>query len=366
MSSSENATVSQGSAIFQVTVQPSGRSFSVNPDEAILAAGIRQGIGLPYGCKDGACGSCKCKKISGSVTHGPHQSKALSNEEEAAGFVLTCCAVPHSDVVLESRQVTEAGAFPVRKMPVRVSLMEKKSHDVMVIRLQLPANDTFAFHAGQYVEFLLRDGARRSYSMANAPHLIAAQPEATPPTGPSIELHIRHMPGGKFTDHVFGAMKEKEILRIEGPFGSFFLREDSNKPIVLLASGTGFAPIKAIVEHMQHLRLTRPVTLYWGGRRPADLYMHDWVEQKAAEMPNLSYVPVISDALPEDQWHGRTGFVHKAVLQDFPDLSSHQVYACGAPIVVDSARSEYTAQAGLPADEFFADSFTSEADKAQT
>jgi CDP-4-dehydro-6-deoxyglucose reductase len=368
MSSSENGQtrVSHDTCAFQVTVQPSGRAFSANPDEAILAAAIRQGVGLPYGCKDGACGSCKCKKLSGSVVHREHQAKALSSEEEAAGFVLTCCAVPHSDVVLESRQVTDEGAYPVRKMPVRVSLLEKKSHDVMLLRLQLPVNDTFAFHAGQYIEFILRDGARRSYSMANAPHVIAAQPQATPPVGPGVELHIRHMPGGKFTDHVFGAMKEKEILRVEGPFGSFFLRENSDKPIILLASGTGFAPVKAMLEHMQHKGITRPVTLYWGGRRPADLYMHDWVVQKAAEMPNLTYVPVISDAAPEDHWSGRTGFVHRAVLQDHPDLSGHQVYACGAPIVVDSARSEYSAQAGLPPEEFFADSFTSEADKHGT
>lgn len=355
MSSSEQA--------FQVTVQPSGRSFSVSGGEAILAAGIRQGVGLPYGCKDGACGSCKCKKLSGTVVHGPHQEKALSAAEEAAGLVLTCCAVPQSDVVLESRQVMEEGAFPIRKMPVRVNQLEKKSDDVMLLRLQLPANDSFAFHAGQYVEFILRDGARRSYSMANAPHTLAAARAATPPVGPTLELHIRHMPGGKFTDHVFGAMKEKEILRVEGPFGSFFLREDSAKPIVLLASGTGFAPIKAILEHMQHKGITRPVTLYWGGRRPADLYLHDWVVQKAAEMPNLSYVPVVSDAVPNDHWQGRTGFVHQAVLQDIPDLSGHQVYACGAPIVVESARRDYIAQAGLPEEEFFADSFTSEADK---
>jgi len=171
------------------------------------------------------------------------------------------------------------------------------------------------------------------------------------------------MPGGKFTDHVFGAMKEKDILRIEGPLGSFYLREESAKPVVLLASGTGFAPVKAIIEHMQHLGQKRPVTLYWGGRRPADLYMNDWVEQKKSEMPNLKYVPVISDALPEDGWHGRTGFVHLAVLHDFPDLSGHQVYACGAPIVVESARRDFVAVAGLPDEEFFADSFTSEADK---
>jgi CDP-4-dehydro-6-deoxyglucose reductase, E3 len=337
---------------FQVTVQPSGRSFGVDAQEPILAAAIRQGIGMPYGCKDGACGSCKCKKLEGTVVHGPHQRKALSEEEEAAGFILTCCGVPHSDVLLESRQVTDESAFPVRKMPSRVLSLEKKSHDVMVVRLQLPANDALRYHAGQYIEFILRDGSRRSYSMGNAPH-----------NGPGVELHIRHMPGGKFTDHVFTAMKEKEILRVEGPFGSFYLREDSDKPMILLASGTGFAPIKAVIEHMQHKGIAREATLYWGGRRPADLYLDDWVRDMMAQMPNLKYVPVISNALPEDNWTGRTGFVHKAVLEDFPDLSGHQVYACGAPIVVDSARAEYSSLAKLAPEDFFADSFTTEADK---
>ena len=339
---------------FQISILPSGRTFTVNPDEAMLAAGIRQGIGLPYGCKDGACGSCKCKKIEGTVIHGPHQAKALSEAEEANGYVLTCCGVAQSDVVLESRQVTEAGAFPIRKMPARVSALERLSHDVMLVRLQLPANDPFVYHAGQYVEFILRDGSRRSYSMANARH-----------NGPGVDLHIRHMPGGKFTDHVFGVMKEKEIQRIEGPFGSFYLREDSDKPMVLLASGTGFAPIKALIEHMQMQGITRAATLYWGGRRPEDLYLDAWVRQKMVEMPNLQYVPVISNATAQDAWTGRTGFVHKSVLEDLPDLSGYQVYACGAPIVVDSARLDYSELAGLPEEEFYADSFVTEVDKAQ-
>ena len=193
--------------------------------------------------------------------------------------------------------------------------------------------------------------------MANAPHAAAA-----------LELHIRHLSGGLFTDHVFGAgataMKEREILRLEGPFGSFFLREDSQLPIVMVASGTGFAPIKAIVEHMIHQEIRRPITLYWGGRRPADLYMNALAEQWANTVPAFTYIPVISDALPEDGWGGRTGFVHRAVMQDFADLSGHQVYACGAPIVVDSARREFIAQCHLSEDAFFADSFTSEADIA--
>jgi CDP-4-dehydro-6-deoxyglucose reductase len=338
---------------FTVTVEPSGTAFSAKTDETLLAAGIRQGVGLPYGCKDGACGSCKCKMVSGQVVHANFQRKALSVEDEAANFVLTCCATAQSDIVLESRQVTPAGALPIKKMPTRVSSLVKKSADVVVMHLQLPANDAFTFRAGQYIEFILRDGARRSYSMANAPHL-----------GPGLEMHIRHMPGGRFTDLVFGSMKEKDILRIEGPFGSFFLREDSDKPMVFVASGTGFAPLKALLEHMQHCGITRATTLYWGGRRPSDLYMDDWVRAQLADMSHVRYVPVVSDALPEDEWTGRTGFVHLAVLQDFPDLSGHQVYACGAPIVVESARRDFSAQAGLPEDAFFADSFTSAADKA--
>ncbi len=339
-------------ASFAISVQPSGILFEAQPGESLLAAGIRQGIGLPYGCKDGACGSCKCKLVAGQVAQSNFQRKALSEDEEAQGFVLTCSAKALSDITLESRQVTPAGALPVKKMPTRVSSLLRKTDDVIVMQLQLPANDTFVYRAGQYVEFILRDGARRSYSMANAPS-----------QGPGVELHIRHMPGGRFTDPVFGSMKEKDILRIEGPMGSFFLREESSKPMVFLASGTGFAPLKALLEHMQHCGITRPVTLYWGGRRPADLYMDDWVRAQCDAMPNLRYVPVVSDALPEDAWQGRTGFVHRAVLEDFPDLSGHQVYACGAPVVVDSAKRDFGALAALPTDEFFADAFTSEADK---
>ena len=336
---------------FTVTVQPSGRQFEVARDEVMLPAAIRQGIGLPYGCKDGACGSCKSRLLEGRVIHGAHQLKALSAEEEAAGLILSCCATPQTDCVVESRQVTAADQFPVLKMPTRVISITCAADDVAVLRLQLPANQPFQYHAGQYVDFLLRDGARRSYSMATAPSLAQG----------AIELHIRHMPGGRFTDHVFGAMKEKEILRMEGPFGSFWLREDSARPVVLLASGTGFAPIKALIEQMEVKGLTRPAVLYWGARRAADLYLRDWAEAAAARLPWLRFVPVLSE--PDADWSGRTGLVHQAVMADLPDLSGHQVYACGAPVMVQSAQRDFVAACGLPEEEFFADAFTSEADK---
>jgi CDP-4-dehydro-6-deoxyglucose reductase len=340
---------------FKVSVQPAGVTFDVAADEAILPAAIRSGIGLPYGCRDGACGSCKSRLLEGRVVHGTHQAKALSAAEEQAGWILTCCATPQTDCVVEARTVAGAGEYPVLKMPARVSSLTRPAHDVVVMKLQLPATVAFKYRAGQYVEFILRDGSRRSYSMANAPEHLG--------NPPAIELHLRHMPGGKFTDHVFGVMKEKDILRLEGPFGSFFLREDNDKPIVLLASGTGFAPVKAIVEHMQAQGIARPALLYWGCRTQADLYQHEWVRAAAAAMPQLRYVPVLSEARPEDDWRGRTGFVHQAVMADLPDLSGHEVYACGTPLMVDAARRDLVARCGLPQEAFYADSFTSEADK---
>jgi CDP-4-dehydro-6-deoxyglucose reductase len=342
---------------FQVTIAPSQHQFSVTADQTVLDAALAAGILLPYSCRSGACSTCKAKIVSGTIQPVPSAEVILTPEEREAGYTLLCQARATSDLVVESREIRLASDIQVRKLPSRVTSITRPAADVAVLQLQLPATETFKFYAGQYVELILKDGKRRSYSMANPPHSAAA-----------LELHIRHLPGGLFTDHVFGVgatqMKEREILRIEGPMGSFFLREDSDLPIVMLASGTGFAPIKAIIEHMVEQGVKRPVTLYWGGRRPADLYMHAMAQNWAATIPNFRYVPVVSDALPEDAWTGRTGFVHKAVMADFPDLSGYQVYACGAPIVVDSARRDFVAHCKLPDDAFFADSFTSEADLA--
>jgi CDP-4-dehydro-6-deoxyglucose reductase len=336
---------------FQVTVQPSGRQFTCDEGETILTAAIRAGVGLPYGCKNGACGSCKGKLVEGSVVHVTHQERALSAAEETRGMSLFCCARPLSDVVIEAREVLGIGEFPIKKMPTRIAKLDKAADDVMLISLQLPANERLQYRAGQFIEFILKDGKRRSYSMANAPHL-----------DEHVTLHVRHMPGGLFTDHVFSTMKVRDILRIEGPMGTFFLREDSDKPMILLASGTGFAPLKAIVEHAINKKTERPMVLYWGGRRPKDLYMSALCEEWARTVPHFRFMPVISDALPEDGWTGRTGYVHRAVMEDIPDMSAYQVYACGAPLMVESAQRDFVAQCRLPEEEFYADSFTSEAD----
>ncbi|MGK5031366.1 CDP-6-deoxy-delta-3,4-glucoseen reductase [Janthinobacterium sp. DSP2-3-3] len=339
---------------FQITVQPSGHQFSCEADETVLSAAIRAGVGLPYSCKSGACSSCKGKIVSGSVQHKPYQARSLTEDEAAAGYSLLCCAVPQGDLVVQAREVAGSSDYPIKKMPSRVTSIDKVAPDVVVLTLQLPASERLHYRAGQYIEIMLRDNKRRSYSMASAPV-----------EGGPVSLHIRHMPGGLFTDQVFGSMKERDILRFEGPMGTFFLREDSDKPVVLLASGTGFAPLKAIVEHMINEKSQRPISLYWGARRPHDLYMDALCRQWAADLPQFTYVPVVSEALPEDAWSGRTGFVHQAVMADLPDMSAYQVYACGAPIVVESANRDFVQLCQLPADEFYADAFTTEADLAK-
>jgi len=342
---------------YQVTLKTSGKQFTVTQDETVLEAALRQGINLPYGCKNGACGSCKGKVLEGQITHGQHSENALSRTDETAGGILFCCSHPQSDLLIEAREVQGAGDIAIRKVPCRVNTISKPSNDVAILKLQLPAAERFQFLAGQYLEFLLKDGQRRAYSIANAPEQ----------EGP-LELHIRHLPGGLFTDFVFGAvspaLKEKDILRFEGPLGSFFLREDSKKPIIFLAAGTGFAPIKSIIEQMQTKKIERPIELYWGGRRPSDLYLSDLCKTWEQEIPNFKYIPVISDGLPEDAWRGRTGFVHQAVIDDHPSLKDFQVYACGAPVMVNAARQDFSSKCHLPEEEFFADSFTSAADLA--
>jgi CDP-4-dehydro-6-deoxyglucose reductase, E3 len=331
---------------FKVTLQPSGHSFEVPEGKNVLQAGLDAGRMLPYSCRAGVCRTCRGTIKEGSVDYGMVHETYLPESDKAKGYALLCQAKPLSDLVVEVREVQ--GVRP-RIIPCRVERLEKPAPDVAVIGLRLPMNENFRFLAGQYIDFLLKEGKRRSYSLATRPD----------PAGvTALEIHVRHTPGGAFTDHVFDKLKVRDLLRFEGPLGSFYLREDSEKPIVMVASGTGFAPLKAICEHAREKKIARPITLYWGCRLKRDLYQLE----VAQSWPHVKFIPVLSD----EPWAGRTGFVHRAVMEDFPDLSGHQVYACGAPIVVESARRDFSAQCKLPADEFFADSFLTEADKAAT
>ena len=330
---------------FTTTIQPSGHSFPVEADETILEAGLRHGYTLPYSCRDGVCGACKGKVLQGEVDHGKYQGSTLSYTEKSVGMALFCCAKPKSDIVIECREVKTLNDIPVRTLPTRVHKMEKLADDVMVIYLKLPANERLQFLSGQYIDILQKEGKPRSFSLANAPH-----------DDEFLELHVRNISGGHFTNHVFNEMKERDILRIKGPLGTFFLREDSDKPIIFVASGTGFAPIKGIIEHALQIGIQRPMHFYWGARTLADLYLLD--KARSWEARGIKFTPVLSDALPSDNWQGRTGFVHQAVMEDYADLSGYQVYACGAPVVVEAAHRDYTAQRKLPNEEFFSDAFT--------
>lgn len=330
----------------QVTIQPGNHTFIAEDDETVLDAALREGRVIAYGCRNGACGTCKGTVLAGAVDYGTCQESALTAAEKRIGLALFCQAKPLGDIVIQCRELNAARDVQIRTLPCRVQKMERVADDIMVLHLKLPAAERLQFLAGQYVDILMKDGSRRSLSVANAPH-----------DDEFLQLHLRNY-GGPFSQHVFGKMKERDILRFEGPLGTFFLREDSDKPIVLLASGTGFAPIKALIEHAFHIRNARPIVLYWGARVRADLYMNELPARWADAHSHFRYVPVLSEPLPDDQWTGRTGFVHEAVMQDLPDLSGCQVYACGAPVVVESAHRDFVARCGLPDEEFYSDAFT--------
>jgi CDP-4-dehydro-6-deoxyglucose reductase, E3 len=298
-----------------------------------------------HSCRNGSCGSCKALLVSGEVDYGQYEEKALSAAERAAGKVLLCQAIARSDLVVDATEVIAAEGVTIRILPCRVVGMMRLAHDVMQLKLKLPENHEFNYLPGQYLEFLLRDGKRRSFSMA-----------APPVKGKPLELHIRQVPGGFFTGHVFTQMKEKDLLRFQGPLGTFFLREESARPIILMAGGTGFAPIKAIIMHALAQGLRRPMHLYWGVRARRDLYMDDLARQWADAHDQLSYTPVLSEPNPEDRWIGRTGWVHEAVIADHPDLSNFEVYASGPPPMIEAARPLFAAH-GLPGERLYFDSF---------
>jgi CDP-4-dehydro-6-deoxyglucose reductase len=332
---------------FQITIKPSEHSFACDDGETVLAAAMRADLMIPYGCRNGACGTCKGRILDGAVDYGAHQPGTLTDTEKAQGLALFCVAKPKGPLTIEVREVRRAGDIQIRKLPCRIEKIDRAAPDVAVVSLKLPANERLQYLAGQYIDLLLKDGRRRSFSIA------------TPPENDALlELHIRHVPGGYFSGQLFNEFKGREILRFEGPLGTFYLREDSDKPIVFIAGGTGFAPIKAVLEHALNHDVQRPMVLYWGVRSLRDLYLPDLPGTWQQRHPDFRFIPVLSEPLPEDRWQGRTGLVHQAVMIDFPDLSGYQVYACGGPAMIDAAKRDFTTQCALPETEFFADSFT--------
>lgn len=332
--------------VFNVRTQPGGHAFEVATGESVLDAALRQGVSLPYGCRNGQCGSCAAKLVQGEVMYPAGEPEALQGQ--APGTCLTCRAVPACDLVLEVAAVETLAEVPVRILPCRLDRKEQLNHDVVRLYLKLPENQRLQFFAGQYLDFLLKDGRKRAFSIANAPH-----------DDDYIELHVRHVPGGEFTDYVFESMQEKTILRIQAPLGTFILREASTRPMIFVGGGTGFAPIKGILEHAFHIGIANPMHLYWGVRASRDLYLPLLPQQWASEHANLTYTPVLSE--PDADWQGRTGFVHEAVVADHPDMSGFDVYLSGPPAMVNAGRDAFLAR-GLTMDHLFSDAFEYAAD----
>jgi len=337
---------------FQITTAPSMRTFTAKPNETVLEAALRQDIRLPYTCRDGACGNCKGTILHGAVDYGVYQDDALSEQDKQAGKALFCCATPLSDLEIEYYENETLKQVPVKVMQCHVHKMVRATPDVMILYLKFPQGKKLQFFAGQYLDILLEDGARRSFSFANAPH-----------DDEFIQLHIRLIPGGRFTTHVFTQMKEGDELSFEGPLGIFFLNEESDKPIIFVAGATGFAPVKSMLDHALHTGSKRRMLLYWGVRMRKDLYMADLPERWQREYDNFTFIPVLSEPVPDDNWQGRTGLVHEAILQDFPDLSGFQIYSCGSLQMVQAARPAFIAQ-GLPENACFSDAFLLPAPKA--
>lgn len=337
----------------RVTIRPSGHSFDVDAGESILDAALRHGYALPYGCRNGTCAACEGEILAGAVDYPGGPPPALTDQAAAAGRAILCQAQPTADTEVEVHEIDEARDIVVRTLPVRVAAIDALAHDVTRLQLRLPAAERLQFLAGQYIDLLLKDGRRRSFSLANPPH-----------DDDVLELHVRRVPGGRFSDELLSDMRAKALLRFEGPLGSFFLREDSERPIVLVAGGTGFAPIKSIVEHALARGIGRPMHLFWGVRARRDLYLGELARRWADEHAGFTYTPVLSDPDPADEWTGETGFVHEAVLRAYPDLSAHQVYMSGPPPMIEAGRTAFRA-AGLPREQLFFDSFDYAPDAVQ-
>ncbi len=335
----------------QIRLENSGRQFEASDGETILDAAERAGLNLPYSCRDGICGTCKARLCSGEVDHGFYASTALTEPEREQGYFLMCTSTACSDLLVDA-PVEEVGFAP-SPLPFdgRVLGIDHPTADVAILRIGLPPSVTFRFRAGQYVELLVADGQRRSFSIANAPRDTGA-----------IELHVRRVPGGLFTPTLFGTLRVGDPIPLVGPKGGFYLRTET-RPVVIVASGTGFAPIRSMVLDALHRKLQGPATLYWGGRRRADLYLHEEPLAWQQRYPGFHYVPVLSEPHPDDAWQGRTGLVHEAVLADFPDLSGHDVYACGVPAMVEAARRDFIGHCGLLPANFYADLFLTTADR---
>ena len=328
---------------YRLRIEPSGHEMDCDRDETILEAALRHGFHIPYGCRNGTCATCKGRILSGEVDYGKMEEKILSAAEKDAGLALFCQAIPLSDVTIEVREIGATKDIQIKTLPSRVARMVDLAPDVRAVFLKIPTTERLQFLPGQYIDILLKDGGRRGFSLANIPGEDAL-----------LELHIKRVPGGVFTGHVFSAMKEKDILRFEGPLGTFFIRQESTRPLLMVATGTGFAPIKAMLESLFAQGCIRPIHFYWGVRHPEDFYYQDLLREWQARHDHFQVTRIVSR--PDASWSGATGYVTAQVIHDFPDASPLDAYICGHPDMVFSL-SAALQEAGLNPEHIYADAF---------
>lgn len=329
---------------YTIQIKDHDIAFSCEPDKPVLDGALAAGYDIPYSCRTGICGSCRARVVSGEVKGGT--GAGLTAEEQQEGDVLLCQARPCSDLAIAVREVRVIDKSAIKTVNAKVYRTTRAAPDVTILQLRFPAGTKVKFKAGQYLSVKARDGSYRHFSMANPPH-----------QNDGVELHVRHVPGGRFSQYVANELAAGDTIELTVPYGDFFMREETDKPVILLASGTGFAPIKSIVEDAVKRKLSRSMVLYWGARRLEDLYKIDLPQKWAAQHPWFRFVPVLSEAGPADGWDGRTGFVHQAVIEDYSSLADHEVYACGAPAMINAARQDFIHARALNHDAFYCDAF---------
>jgi CDP-4-dehydro-6-deoxyglucose reductase len=324
----------KGKAV-HVSLANSPRRFSVAPGQSVLAAALEARLNLPHSCHGGNCGACRARLLQGDIEYPHGMPLGLSAADVADGFVLLCQARALTDLSIETREISPADEALIKRLPCRIERAEPLAPDVLGVYLRLPAAEIFRFEPGQYVDIILSGGRRRSFSIASPPH--ACRP---------LELHIRRVAGGAFTDALFSADSRPALLTIEGPFGQFAYQDGTDAPMLLVGGGTGFAPLKSIIRHVLENDLGRPMTLYWGARTVVDLYAHRELEELAGRQRNFRYRPVLSE--PDGAWPGRTGWVHEAVLRDAEPLSVPDIYASGPPAMIEALRRDFVQQGAEP------------------
>jgi len=328
-----------------VTLHGSDKRFPVAPGETVLDAARRAGLALPYSCLGGVCGSCKATVLEGQCHYPLQPPRALSESEQEQHQVLLCQAVPLGDLVIAAREVASVADIPRRVMPLKVLEMDLLAPDVMRLVLKPPSGEKLRWLAGQYLDVLLPGGKRRAFSIANAPE-----------DAGHVDLHVRRVEGGDFSRLVFTELKVGAVLRVEGPLGTLVPREDSERAMLLVAGGTGFAPIKALIEHFLHLGSARPMHFYWGARAERDLYLGELPAQWAARHPAFYFTSVLSEPAAGEAQRHRTGFVHDVVVSDFPQLVDFDCYMSGPPPMIEAGRRAFV-RAGLAEERLYYDSF---------